>query len=189
MTRRRLLGGLGALAGAALLGPLDAIAGESGATLPAAAPAGARGERVLSLVHTHTGERLTVPYWGDGTYLPGGLLRLEDFLRDFRTEERHPVDPALLDQLHALRLATGSREPFQVVSGYRSAATNASLRAARGGQARHSLHMEGRAVDVRLPDVRTSTLRDAALELRRGGVGYYAASDFVHVDTGPVRRW
>jgi uncharacterized protein YcbK (DUF882 family) len=147
------------------------------------------GERALSFLHTHTGERLSLAYWGDGQYLPDGMARVEAFLRDFRTGERHPIDPALLDQLHALRLATGSRAPFQVVSGYRSSATNESLRAGGGGQARHSLHMEGRAIDIRLSDVRTSVLRDAALELGLGGVGYYPTQDFVHVDTGRPRRW
>jgi uncharacterized protein YcbK (DUF882 family) len=148
-----------------------------------------RGERVLSFVHTHTGERLTLPYWGDGRYLAPGIARIEDLLRDFRTGERHAIDPALLDQLHDRRLATGTTAPFQVVSGYRSPETNAALRASRGGQASRSLHMQGRAIDVRLADVSTAVLRDAALELGRGGVGYYPGSDFVHVDTGPRRRW
>jgi uncharacterized protein YcbK (DUF882 family) len=178
MSRRRFLGGLGAFAGALAFGPAKALA----------APA-SRGERVISLVHTHTSERLTLPYWGDGTYLPGSLARVETFLRDFRTGECHPIDPALLDQLHDLRLATGSTAPFQVISGYRSPQTNEALRMERGGQARHSLHMQGRAIDVRLADVRSSTLREAALELARGGVGFYRSSDFVHVDTGPVRHW
>ncbi len=178
LTRRRFLGGLGVLAGALLLAPERALA--------SAAP---RGERVLSFLHTHTGEKLTLPYWGDGTYLPAGLARVDDFLRDFRTGERHAIDPALLDQLHDLRLATGSRAPFQVISGYRSRHMNDALRAAGGGQARHSLHMEGRAIDVRLADVSSAVLRDAALELGAGGVGYYRAQDFVHVDTGPRRHW
>jgi uncharacterized protein YcbK (DUF882 family) len=178
ISRRDFLKGLGALAGATAFAPGLALASP-----------GIRGERVLSFVHTHTGERLSLPYWGDGTYLPGSLSRVESFLRDFRTGERHVIDPALLDQLHELRLATGSSAPFQVISGYRSPQTNSALRAGGGGQASRSLHMQGRAIDVRLADVRSSVLRDAALELGRGGVGYYQAPDFVHVDTGPVRRW
>ena len=177
ISRRRLLGSLATLAGGLLLWPREALASTG------------RGERILSLVHTHTGERLSLPYWGDGAYLPGGLARLEQFLRDFRTSEKHPIDPALFDQLHDLRLATGSAAPFQVISGYRSPRTNAALRAQGGGQARHSLHMQGRAIDIRLADVSSATLRDAALELARGGVGYYRSEDFVHIDTGPVRRW
>ncbi len=151
--------------------------------------ADARQERVLSFAHTHTGERLNVAYFADGGYLPEGLARLRSFLRDFRTGDEHAMDPALFDQLHDLQLATGTRSPFQVISGYRSPATNALLREHGSGVAGHSLHLEGRAIDVRLSDVGTRALRDAALELRRGGVGYYAVSDFVHLDTGRVRRW
>lgn len=178
VSRREFLKGLGVLAGAMALAPGKAVA----------SPA-LRGERVVSFVHTHTGERLSLPYWGDGTYLPGSLSRVDSFLRDFRTGERHVIDPALLDQLHDLRMATGSSAPFQVISGYRSPRTNSALRAGGGGQASRSLHMQGRAIDVRLADVRSSVLRDAALELGRGGVGYYHGPDFVHVDTGPVRQW
>jgi uncharacterized protein YcbK (DUF882 family) len=148
-----------------------------------------RGERRLAFVHTHTGERFSTTYWGDGAYLERELERVEDFLRDFRTGERHAIDPALLDQLHDLALATGTRAPFQVISGYRSARTNASLRAAGGGQAGHSLHMLGQAIDVRLADVSSASIRDAALDLGRGGVGFYRGADFVHLDTGRVRRW
>jgi len=173
-SRRSFLGGMAAVAGGLLLPPRRALAS---------------GERDVSLVHVHTGERLAVTYFGGGTYLAHGLRRVETFLRDFRTGERHPIDPALLDQLHGLRVKTGTSAPFQVISGYRSPRTNAALRAGGGGQARHSLHMQGRAVDVRLADVSSAALRDAALELSLGGVGYYPADDFVHVDTGPVRRW
>jgi uncharacterized protein YcbK (DUF882 family) len=178
MTRRRFLMGAGAAAAAALLAPRLALAG-----------LGTSGERSVSFLHTHTGERLALAYWDDGRYLDEGMARIETFLRDFRTGERHAIDPALLDQLHALRVATGSRAPFQVISGYRSSATNEALRAGGGGQARHSLHMEGRAIDVRLADVRSSALRDAALDLSLGGVGYYRSQDFVHVDTGRPRHW
>jgi uncharacterized protein YcbK (DUF882 family) len=172
------VGGIAALAGLAVVAPRAALA----------AP-GSRAERLLSLVHTHTGEQLTIPYVADGAYLPDSLARLDFFLRDFRTGEQHGIDPALLDQLHDLRELTGSRTPFQVISGYRSHRTNEALRSGGGGQARHSLHMQGRAIDVRLADVPTANLRDAALELARGGVGYYRTPDFVHVDTGPFRRW
>ena len=177
-SRRSFLGGAATLAGTLAVWPRSILA----------SPAES-GERVLSFVHTHTGERLSLPYWGDGAYLPQSLARVESFLRDFRTGEFHAIDPLLLDQLYDLRLATGSSAPFQVISGYRSPHTNAALRAGGGGQARHSLHMQGRAIDIRLADVSSSVLRDVALELRRGGVGYYRSEDFVHVDTGPVRRW
>jgi uncharacterized protein YcbK (DUF882 family) len=140
-------------------------------------------------VHLHTGERLSTTYWGDGVYQERELARVQDFLRDFRTGEHHPIDPALLDQLHGLALAIGTGAPFQVISGYRSPHTNAALRAAGGGQASQSLHMRGQAIDVRLADVPSASVRDAALELARGGVGYYRAEDFVHIDTGRVRHW
>ncbi len=156
---------------------------------PARLLADVRQERVLSFAHTHTGESLTVSYFADGDYLPEGLSRLNALLRDHRTGDEHPIDPALFDILNDLRFATGTREPFQVISGYRSPATNAKLRGAGRGVAKRSLHMDGRAVDVRLADVKSTALRDAALELRRGGVGYYRASDFVHVDTGRFRTW
>jgi uncharacterized protein YcbK (DUF882 family) len=177
LTRRRFLGGLAVLGGALLL-PSPVLAATS-----------ERGERRLSFVHTHTGEKFSTTYWGDGAYLERELGRVDDFLRDFRTGERHPIDPALLDQLHELARATGTTAPFQVISGYRSPATNALLRASRGGQASHSLHMRGQAIDVRLADVSTSFIRDAALDLGRGGVGFYPGEDFVHIDTGRVRRW
>lgn len=160
---------------------------------PAAAPgrllADTRQERVLSLVNTHTRERLSVPYFGNGVYLQEGLDRLKHLLRDHRTGDAHPIDPGLFDLLHDLRLATGARAPFQIISGYRSAATNAHLRESGGGVASRSLHMDGRAIDVRLPGVPLADLRDAAIELRAGGVGYYARERFVHIDTGRVRTW
>lgn len=151
--------------------------------------AGSREERVLSLVHTHTNERLTVPYFGDGAYLTNGLARLNAFLEDHRTGEQHEIDPALFDILNDLRLATSTKAPFHVISAYRSPQTNAALRAHSTGVAAGSLHQKGQAIDVRLPDVSSAVLRDAAVELQRGGVGYYRSSDFVHVDTGLVRRW
>jgi uncharacterized protein YcbK (DUF882 family) len=157
-----------------------------------AGPAGAfadREERVLSFLHTHTGERLTVPYFADGFYVAASLARLHRFLRDHRTGEEHAIDPALFDLLYELRLATSAKNPFQVISCYRSPATNRKLRASGRGVATSSLHIQGQAIDVRLGDVSTTVLRDAAKELSRGGVGYYRESDFVHVDTGRVRFW
>jgi uncharacterized protein YcbK (DUF882 family) len=145
--------------------------------------------RVLRFEHLHTGETLSVAYWSDGEYDPIGLARIDRLLRDFRTGDAHRIDPRLLDLLHALREKTGSSAAFQVVSGYRTPATNEMLREQGRQVARRSLHMHGQAIDVRLADVPTSTLRDAALALARGGVGYYAHDDFVHLDVGRVRRW
>jgi len=175
-TRRLFLRGLaGALAAAAVA--------------PGRLLAGPKEERFLSFVHTHTHERLTVPYFADGAYLPEGLSTLSVFLRDFRTGDEHPIDPALYDILNDLRLATGTKSPFHVISAYRSPRTNSLLRENGRGVAKGSLHLQGRAIDVRLADVASTSLRDAAVELQRGGVGYYRGPDFVHVDTGRVRRW
>jgi uncharacterized protein YcbK (DUF882 family) len=147
--------------------------------------------RVLRFAHLHTGERLSVEYFAAGGYLPDALAAVNRLLRDFRTGDVGVIDPALLDQLHALRAATGSSAPFEIISGFRSGATNEALRARSesSGVARRSLHLEGRAIDIRLADVPLAGLRDAALSLRQGGVGFYPASNFVHIDTGRVRAW
>ena len=149
----------------------------------------ATGARTLDFFHTHTGERLAVNYFDAGAYVPDALATVNHFLRDFRTGDVHSIDPALLDLLHALTDLTGSARPFQVISGYRSPATNEMLRHRSEGVAAGSLHMQGQAIDIRLADVPLDALRRAALTVRRGGVGYYPASDFVHVDTGRVRTW
>ena len=157
--------------------------------LASAAPV-ALGPRVLTFAHLHTAEKLQVEYMDGKRYLPQALSAVNHLLRDFRTGDVHDIDPTLLDLLHALHASTGSRKPFEIISGYRSPKTNAMLRShGGGGVAGGSLHMEGRAIDIRLADVPLSGLRDGALDLRRGGVGYYPASNFVHVDTGRVRRW
>jgi uncharacterized protein YcbK (DUF882 family) len=144
--------------------------------------------RSLSLQHLHTDERLEVTYFADGRYLLQAITEVEHVLRDFRTGESHAIDLDLLDTLHALVQSCGGGA-IQIICGYRSPATNAQLQATTEGVAPNSLHMEGRAVDVRLRGCDTATLRDAALALGRGGVGYYPQSDFIHLDTGRVRRW
>ncbi|BDG09145.1 YcbK family protein [Anaeromyxobacter paludicola] len=146
--------------------------------------------RRLRMLHAHTGERLDVTYAEGGEVLPKALAEVDRFLRDFRTGEVHAMDPRVLDVLWALARAAGRPlGTFEIVSGYRSPWTNAMLHERSAGVAVHSLHLEGKAIDLRLPGVPTSDLRALALGLRRGGVGYYPAADFVHVDTGRVRRW
>ena len=145
--------------------------------------------RSLTFLHTHTGERLSVEYFSRGDYLPDALATVNHYLRDFRTGEVHAIDPELLDLLHGLTRLTDTSRPFQVISGYRSPATNAMLHQHSEGVAVNSLHMQGQAIDIRLADVPLATLRSAALAIGRGGVGYYPTSDFVHVDTGRVRTW
>ena len=175
-SRRLFLRGLGSALATATVAPGGLLAGP-------------REERLLSFFHTHTHERLTVPYFADGAYLREGLSNLNAFLRDHRTGDEHSIDPALYDILNDLRLATGTKSPFHVISAFRSPHTNAMLRENGRGVAKGSLHLQGRAIDVRLGDVGSASLRDAAVELQRGGVGYYRGPDFVHVDTGRVRRW
>lgn len=175
--RRRILCSGGVAAPLLLLRPRSAAA-----ALPPA--------DVLSFVHTHTRESLTVGWRIAGHPDPLALRRIDRLLRDFRTGDVHPIDPTLLEQLHRVAALTGSRAPFQVISAYRSDRTNAMLRErGRGGVARTSLHLQGRAIDVRLPDVPLADLRDAARSLAAGGVGYYPQDGFVHLDTGRVRAW
>ena len=176
--RRRIIAfGLGAAALA--LSPLKGAL----AALPQS------GTRALSLVSTHTNEHISAIYWRDGVYDKGALKDINYVLRDHRTGEIARMDPQLLDLLVELHRRTGSRKAFQIISAYRSPKTNAMLASASGGVAKHSMHMEAKAVDIRLYDVKLADLRDTALGMKAGGVGYYAKSDFVHVDTGRVRRW
>lgn len=145
--------------------------------------------RRLSLYNTHTGEALDAEYCIRGKYRADALQEINHILRDHRTGEVAPIDPGVLDFLHAISRKVGARVPFHIISGYRSPETNAQLHDRSGNVARYSLHMEGKAVDIRLPDVSLRFLRQAALNLSRGGVGYYPKADFVHVDVGRVRFW
>jgi len=146
-------------------------------------------QRTLSFIHTHTGERLTSRYFDGGRYVADELTRINYLLRDFRTGDVHPIEPAVLDILADLRVLADRDEAFEVISGYRSPQTNAELHRHSSGVAEHSLHLEGRAIDVRLPGVATARLHELALGMGRGGVGFYPASDFVHLDNGRVRHW
>lgn len=176
--RRRFLR---AVAGAALAMPA--------LSLPRVASAGYSRVDRLAFEHTHTGESLSVAYRVEGEYVSSALTSLNRFLRDFRTGDEHAIDPRLFDILARLSAITGSQAPFQVISAYRSPSTNNMLREKSGGVAKGSLHLDGRAIDVRLADVPLTQLRDAALSLKAGGVGYYSGPNFVHVDTGRVRAW
>ena len=143
----------------------------------------------LKFYHIHTAEKLDITYREHGQLIPGVLAEISHYLRDFRTKQVHDIDVALLDTLHTLYATFDERGNFEVISGYRSPRTNAALRHVTSGVAENSLHIQGRAIDVRLTSANTTALRDAAIALRAGGVGYYAESNFVHVDTGKVRTW
>jgi uncharacterized protein YcbK (DUF882 family) len=175
---------------------LHRAAGAAAVALPLAArPARAAtppaGERRLSLLHTHTRERVELTYAVGARYLPAALATLDRFLRDHYSGDVGRIDPRLYDLLHRVQRELGADEHMvEIVSAYRSPATNARLRETRGGGvARHSLHLEGRAIDLRLQGVALADLRDAARSLAAGGVGYYAREQFVHLDTGRVRTW
>jgi uncharacterized protein YcbK (DUF882 family) len=187
LSRRSFLG-LGAVAAASALVPARAFA----AAPAAAARSGLAMERDLSFFHTHTGERLSAAYCTGGEYIAPALKDLNLLLRDFRVNEVKPIDPALLDLLFELNGVLGTDQPFHVISGYRSPQTNAMLQergGAHSGVASHSLHMDGKAIDIRVPGIKLAHLRDSAKALKIGGVGYYPESNFVHVDTGRVRYW
>lgn len=172
--RRAFLSGVMGLAGAAMLGR------------------SARAEptfRSLSLLNLHTGEALKATYYENGAYVPDALQAMNHLLRDHRNGEVHAMAPGLLDLVNAVAGRLETNQTVQVISGYRSPATNALLHEASSGVAAHSLHMQGEAMDIRIAGVELADLRAAALGLQRGGVGYYPASDFVHVDVGRVRRW
>jgi uncharacterized protein YcbK (DUF882 family) len=144
----------------------------------------------LELRNTHTGESLAAPLCGpDGLPDLDCYARFDHLLRDHRNGEARPIDRLLFAQLLALPRVLGVAARYEVISGYRSPQSNEALRAAGRGVVRHSLHLEGRAIDVRLLGVDCAQLRDAALAAAQGGVGYYARSNFVHLDTGRVRTW
>ncbi len=160
-----------------------ALPGVARAALPPAS-------RSLAFSHTHSGERISLVYAVGDHYVPAALAALNRFLRDHYSGAVGRIDPLLFDQLHRLQLELGRTDPFHVISGYRCAETNRRLRSARGGGvARRSLHMDGKAIDLRLPGVPLAELRDAAVQLGLGGVGYYPRDQFVHLDTGRVRHW
>lgn len=178
VTRRRFLKRATLLCGAA--GAL--------ATVPAIADM-VRRPRVLQFVHTHTGEALVAPYFDSTGYRVDTLRDVNHLLRDFRTGESHVIDPPLLDILYELQLLADRDATYEIISGYRSPMTNAMLRGKSHGVAERSQHLLGKAIDVRLSGFPTRQLGEYARSLARGGVGFYASSDFIHLDTSRVRFW
>lgn len=145
--------------------------------------------KTLDLHNMHTGDKLRLTYFEQGSYIKDALREINYLLRDYHTDDVHPIDTALLDQLYDLKQTLGVNRPFHIVSGYRSPFTNARLRKHSHGVAEHSLHMQGRAIDIRIEGMSTKTIRNAALTMARGGVGYYPHNNFVHLDTGDFRTW
>ena len=177
------------------------MAAEAAAALPAApipytglannpvSVALGQGPRFADIHNLHTGDKLRTVYFENGRYLPDAMSELMKALRDWRSGEEHLMDPRLFDVMHALRAKLETGAPFEIISGYRSKATNDAMHERSAGVAKNSQHSEGKASDVRLQGVDLSNIRRAALDLGAGGVGYYPVSNFVHVDVGPVRQW
>lgn len=142
-----------------------------------------------ALYNLHTGDSFNEVFYAEGRYMPDALAEAMRVLRDWRNGEEHPMDPRLFDTLHEINARLDTTSPFQVISGYRSPATNAMLHARSSGVAEHSQHVLGKACDVRVEGVALRHLRNAALDVGAGGVGYYPVSNFVHVDVARVRQW
>jgi uncharacterized protein YcbK (DUF882 family) len=179
ISRRRMLLATGALGCTAALWARSSI----GAPDPNLKP------RRIALVNLHTGERLETEYFRDDAYVPDALAAIDVLLRDFRSGEKHVMDPKLLDYLVDVAAEISAPPAYSVISGYRSPETNERLHERSGGVSQHSLHMQGRAIDVRMTGVDCADLAARAQDLKRGGVGYYRASNFVHLDTGAFRTW
>ncbi|MGR8929320.1 MAG: YcbK family protein [Gammaproteobacteria bacterium] len=145
--------------------------------------------KTLAFQNLNTGDKLKLTYFEKGRYVHSALREIDILLRDYRTGDVHRIDTGLLDQLFDLKQMMGINKPFEIVCGYRSPFTNANLRKHSSGVANNSLHMQGRAIDVRVEGKDIRHLRNAAIALRRGGVGYYPKSEFVHLDTGKFRTW
>jgi uncharacterized protein YcbK (DUF882 family) len=146
-------------------------------------------KKSLNLYNIHTDERLRIVYWYKGKYLPEALHEINYILRDFRANEIKPIDTRLLDFIYNIRMQLNTRQYFHIISGYRCPSTNALLRKKSKGVAKNSLHMSGKAVDIRVPKRDISMVRRAAMNLQYGGVGYYQSLNFVHIDVGEVRYW
>ncbi|WP_237057235.1 DUF882 domain-containing protein [Microbulbifer sediminum] len=173
-SRRRFLAVTCATAAAVTAGPTLAKVGNA---------------RTLKMRNLHTGETLNTAFWSNGDYDRSGLKQFNRLLRDHRANEVTRMDPELFDLVYKLKQKLNFNGTVEIISGYRSAKTNAMLRSRSKGVAKRSYHTRGMALDIRMPGVPLSKLRRAALDLKMGGVGYYPKSNFVHVDTGPVRRW
>jgi uncharacterized protein YcbK (DUF882 family) len=181
--RRRVLAAGGRLAAACATGLF------AGAAARAARPAERPGSRRIALLNLHAPDSLDIEFYRGGVYPPDALAAIQRLLRDYRTGEQHPIDPALLDYLCDVAEAARVDAVFSVISGYRSPRTNQMLHERSSGVSTRSLHMEGRAIDVRLAGLDCADLAAKALGMQRGGVGYYRQSDFVHLDTGRFRTW
>jgi len=177
---RRYFLKMGAQAAVSALFPLSAMASINGILIP---------ERRLSFYNTHTDERLDVCYYSQGRYRPKALKKIDYILRDHYSDKIKPIHKELLNLLHAISITIGDGARFHILSGYRTSETNTMLRRRSKAVAKNSLHLQGKAADIRIPDCDTKRLNNICKRMHAGGVGYYPESDFVHVDTGDVRFW
>jgi uncharacterized protein YcbK (DUF882 family) len=171
------------------IGSMAALSAAAAPLLSADLPDLGPKDRTLSFFNTHTQERLQACYFKGGALCRDSLSRIDRILRDHRTGDIKEIDRQLLDLLFLIHKNLGGEKPFHIISGYRSPETNAMLRKNSSGIAKNSLHMVGRAVDIRVPSISLERLRDTAMALKAGGVGFYPDSDFVHVDNGRIRYW
>lgn len=172
-----------------LLQSTQIVLGFSVLSAPSIACAKALGKRSISLYHTHTEQELTLTYAVGKSYNPKALSQINKFLRDHQTGQVYPIDPKLLDILWALQGEMGRKGVFEVISAYRSPRTNRKLRRTNSGVANHSLHMKGKAIDIRFSGAGLNQVHQCAVEMKCGGIGYYAKAGFVHLDTGEYRTW
>lgn len=169
---------------------LGLTAAACGAVTPAlAAVPRFNGIRALSLHNLHTDEKLHVTYWKEGNYDRGAWVKINHILRDHYSGETYPMNPRLMDLLYDLQHKVNNDKAVEIISGYRSPTTNMMLVKNSDGVAKHSYHMQGMALDIRMTGTSLPKIHNAALAMNRGGVGYYPDSQFVHIDVGPVRRW
>lgn len=177
-----------------LLKAVGAAAATSSLILPSASlasvpPAFKALSRSIHLINPHTGDNLKAVYWEKGVYYPEPMKDISYMMRDHHSQEMSPIDPRLIDTLHLLQLTLGTQCPFEVVCGYRTPKSNAFIYKHERGVARNSYHIYGRAIDIRMKERTPGQIQRAAWSLQQGGVGYYPKANFVHIDTGGVRRW
>jgi uncharacterized protein YcbK (DUF882 family) len=165
------------------------LASASGLPMVAKASIATPAERKLSLYNTHTGESVSRVFWAEGQFVPDALQDINKVLRDHRNNAVAAIDPQLLLLLDQVNVKMGSSNTLHIISGYRSPQSNALLQETTTGVAKHSMHMDGKAIDIRMPGRNLAEVRKAAMSLRGGGVGYYPDSQFVHMDTGRLRSW
>lgn len=168
--------------GSAALG-MSLLSGPALATLSTPRP------RILTLNNLNTGESIKAEFFDGRGYNKDELSRLNHIFRDYRANKVKNIDPHLFDQLYRLQVLLGTTKPVQLISGYRSLTTNNELRENHRGVAKQSYHTKGQAMDFHIQGIQLSNIRKAALKMRAGGVGYYPRSNFVHIDTGPIRTW